>query len=68
VHDLRAELEGKTPRVTGICIGKLGLVERLGIGAPTSAARVRTHDVIAWADVVRADSRGVVVRDGAKRK
>ena len=68
VHDLRAELEGKKPRVTGICVGKLGLVERLGIGAPTSAARVRTHDVIAWADVVRADRRGVVVRDGAKPK
>ena len=63
VHDLRAERAGKTPRVTGICVGKLGLVERLGIGAPTSAARLRTHDVIPWADVVRADRRGVVVRD-----
>jgi sporulation protein YlmC with PRC-barrel domain len=66
VHDLRAELGGKTPRVTGICIGKLGLVERLGIGAPSSAARLRTHDVIAWTDIVRADRRGIVVRDGAK--
>jgi sporulation protein YlmC with PRC-barrel domain len=66
VHDLRAELKGKRPRVTGLCVGQLGLVERLGIGAPTSAARLRTHDVIEWADVVRADRRGVVVRDGAK--
>jgi sporulation protein YlmC with PRC-barrel domain len=66
VHDLRAELAGKAPKVTGICVGRLGLLERLGIGAPTSTARVRTHDVIAWADVVRADRRGVVVRDGAK--
>jgi sporulation protein YlmC with PRC-barrel domain len=66
VHDLRAELTGKVPKVTGLCIGQLGLVERLGIGAPTSAARLRTHDVIAWTDVVRADRRGVIVRDGAK--
>ena len=66
VHDLRTELVGKTPKVTGLCVGQLGLVERLGIGAPTSAAGLRTHDVIAWADVVRADRRGVIVRDGAK--
>lgn len=66
VHDLRAELGTRAPRVTGVCVGQLGLLERLGIGAPTSAARVRTHDVIAWTDVVRADRRGVVVRDGVK--
>ena len=66
VHDLRAELQGKTPKVTGICVGRLGLLERLGIGAPTAAARVRTHDVIRWEDVVRADRRGVVVRDGVE--
>jgi hypothetical protein len=42
------------------------LLERLGIGAPTSAARIRTHDVIAWRDVVRADRRGVIVREGAE--
>jgi sporulation protein YlmC with PRC-barrel domain len=64
VHDLRAELGAGAPKVTGICVGQLGLLERLGIGAPTSAARVRTHDVIAWSDVVRADRRVVVVRDG----
>ena len=68
VHDLRAELTGKTLEVTGVCVGQLGLLERLGIGAPTSAARVRTRDVIAWTDVVRADRRGVVVREGARPK
>lgn len=66
VHDLRAELGTGAPKVTGVCVGRLGLLERLGIGAPTSAARVRTHDVIAWTDVVRADRRGVIVRDGVE--
>ena len=65
VHDLRAELRPRSVAVTGIVVGKLGLLERLGIGAPTSAARIRTHDVIAWRHVVRADRRGVVVRDVA---
>jgi hypothetical protein len=66
VHDLRAELGSGAPKVTGVCVGRLGLLERLGIGAPTSVLRPRTHDVIAWADVVRADRRGVIVRDGTK--
>jgi sporulation protein YlmC with PRC-barrel domain len=64
VYDLRAELTGKTPKVTGICVGGPGLLERLGIGSPSS--RLRSHDVIAWADVVRADRRGIVVRDGVQ--
>jgi sporulation protein YlmC with PRC-barrel domain len=66
VHDLRAELTPKTVKVTGLVVGKAGLLERLGIGAPTAVARIRTQDVIAWRDVVRADRRGVVVRDGAE--
>jgi sporulation protein YlmC with PRC-barrel domain len=63
VHDVRAELTPRTLRVTGLVIGRLGLLERLGLGAPRSAARLRTDDVVDWADVVRADRRGVVVRD-----
>jgi sporulation protein YlmC with PRC-barrel domain len=66
VHDLRAELTPRTLKLTGLVVGKSGLLERLGIGAPTSAARIRTHDVIAWRDVVRADRREVIVRDGAE--
>lgn len=66
VHDLRAELTPRTLKVTGIVVGNAGLLERLGIGAPTSAARIRTHDVISWSDVRRADKRGIVVRDGAE--
>ena len=66
VHDLRGELTPRTLRVTGLVVGKIGLLERLGIGAPTSAARIRTRDVIAWGDVVRADRREVIVRDGTE--
>jgi sporulation protein YlmC with PRC-barrel domain len=66
VHDIRAELTPKSVKLTGLIVGKAGLLERLGIGAPTSAVRIRTHDLIAWDDVVRVDRRGVTVRDGAE--
>jgi sporulation protein YlmC with PRC-barrel domain len=65
VHDVRGELTPRTLKVTGLVVGRLGVLERLGLGAPTSAARLRTRDVIPWKDVVRADRRGVVVRDRA---
>jgi len=68
VHDLRAERSPRTLNVTGLVIGKLGLLERLGVGAPESGARIRTQDVIPWSAVVRADRRSVVVRDDAARR
>jgi hypothetical protein len=52
--------------VTGLVVGKVGLLERLGIGAVTASARIRSHDVVPWKDVVRADRRGVVIRDGTE--
>jgi sporulation protein YlmC with PRC-barrel domain len=63
VHDVRGELTQRTLWVTGIVVGKVGVLERLGIGAPRRPTRVRGHDAIAWSDVVRLDRRGVVVRD-----
>jgi sporulation protein YlmC with PRC-barrel domain len=68
VHDVRAELAASSLRVTGLVVGGLGLVERLGFGAPTSPGRIRSRDVVAWADVLRADRRGVVVPDRAARR
>jgi sporulation protein YlmC with PRC-barrel domain len=68
VHDLRAERSQRTLNVTGLVVGKLGLLERLGVGAPESGARIRTRDVIPWSAVVRADRRRVVVRDDAARR
>jgi sporulation protein YlmC with PRC-barrel domain len=66
VHDLRGELASRSLRVTGLVVGRLGLLERLGLGAPKSALRLASHDVVDWKGVVRADRRGVVVRDDAK--
>jgi sporulation protein YlmC with PRC-barrel domain len=62
VHDVRAELRPRSLLVTGLVVGKWGLLERLGLGAPGSGMRIRSRDVIAWKDVVRADRRGVIVR------
>jgi sporulation protein YlmC with PRC-barrel domain len=66
VHDVRGELTPRTLRVTGLVVGRLGVLERLGIGAPGSTARIRAHDVVPWGDVIRADRRGVIVREGAE--
>ena len=68
VHDLRAELTTRSLKVTGLVVGKLGFLERLGIGAPESGARIRTQDVIPWSAVVRADRRAIVVRDDARKR
>jgi sporulation protein YlmC with PRC-barrel domain len=66
VHDIRGELDARSLRVTGIVVGRLGLLERLGLGAPRTPLRVRTRDVLSWSQVVRADRRGVVVRSQVK--
>jgi sporulation protein YlmC with PRC-barrel domain len=66
VHDLRAELTPRTLKVKGLVVGRLGLLERLGVGAPQSGARIRTRDIVPWSAVIRADRRGIIVRDGTK--
>jgi sporulation protein YlmC with PRC-barrel domain len=66
VHDARAELRPRSLPVTGLVVGGLGLLERLGVGSPGSAARIRARDVVPWSAVLRADSRGIVVRAGTK--
>jgi sporulation protein YlmC with PRC-barrel domain len=68
VFDLRGELTSRTLRITGVAVGGLALLERLGIGAPESTERIRTKDVIPWSAVIRADRRGVVVRDDAEER
>jgi sporulation protein YlmC with PRC-barrel domain len=67
VHDVRAQLTSRSLKVTGLVVGGLGLLERLGLGAPETSGRIRTHDVVSWSAVVRADRRGIVVRDGTHR-
>ena len=64
VHDVRAELTTRSVKVIGLVVGRVGLLERMGIGAPESRDRIRTDDLIPWSAVVRVDRRGIVVRDG----
>jgi sporulation protein YlmC with PRC-barrel domain len=66
VRDVRAELRPRSLTVTGLVVGGFGVLERLGLGAPESTARVRTRDVVRWNAVVRADRRGIVVKDDAE--
>ena len=66
VHDLRGELTTRSLKITGLVVGRLGVLERLGLGAPEDAARISTHDVVPWSAVVRADRGGIVVRDGTR--
>lgn len=68
VHDVRGELTSRSLKVTGLVVGRLGLLERLGFGAPESTDRIRPRDAVAWSDVVHADRRGVVVKDGTVLK
>jgi sporulation protein YlmC with PRC-barrel domain len=62
-HDLRGDLTARTLEVTGVVVGGLGVLERLGLGTTRSAARLRSDDVVPWSAVVRADRRAIVVRD-----
>ncbi len=66
VHDVRGELVGGRLRVTGLVAGKLGILERFGIGTRGSGgprqAKVHGHPVIPWERVIRVGSQ-VVVRD-----
>jgi sporulation protein YlmC with PRC-barrel domain len=66
VHDVRGELTARTLWVTGLVVGKAGVLERLGLGAPRTHLRIRSHDVVEWKDVVRVDRGGVVVRPGTR--
>jgi len=68
VHDLRAELTPRTLKITGLVVGPAGVLERLGIGAPESGARIRTKDVVPWSAVLRVDRSRIVVRDDATKR
>ena len=64
VHDVRARWDDPSgPVVTGLVVGKLGVLERLGLGAPDRAERLRSHDAVQWRDVLEAGPHAVIVRD-----
>lgn len=66
VHDIRGELEGGRLRVTGLACGRLGLLERYGVGAEGSGgageAKVHGHPAVPWERVVRVGPK-IVIRD-----
>jgi sporulation protein YlmC with PRC-barrel domain len=66
VHDVRGELVGGRLRVTGLIAGKLGILERYGVGTHGSGGpeqpKVHGHPVIPWEQVVRIGSE-IIVRD-----
>ena len=58
-YDLRGELTATKLRVTGLCVGQSGWLERLGI---------RDHDApqtVPWTAVVRIGGKQIIVRDDA---
>ena len=66
VHDVRAEGKAGALEVKALIVGARGVLERLGIETPGRRARLTAGDVIPWEVVVRADRRGIVVRDGPR--
>lgn len=63
VFDVRGEFDDDGLRLTGLVVGHLGLLERLGIGASGRRERLRHDDVVPWPDVLEAGPHAVVVRD-----
>ena len=55
-HDLRGELRGSGLEVVALCVGRTGVLDRLGI-------KTHGHDEVAWSSVVRIDGSRIVVRD-----
>jgi sporulation protein YlmC with PRC-barrel domain len=66
VHDVRGELVDGRLLIIGLVAGKLGILERYGIGTHGSGgprqAKVHGHPIIPWERVVRVGSE-VIVRD-----
>ena len=64
VHDVRGELVEGRLRVTGLVAGKLGILERYGVGTLGSGgpgeAKVHGHPIIPWEQVVRVGPKVVV--------
>jgi sporulation protein YlmC with PRC-barrel domain len=57
VYDLRGEVTATKLRVVGLCVGRRGFAEHLGMRSHSS------HSTIPWEDVVRIEGDRIVVRD-----
>jgi sporulation protein YlmC with PRC-barrel domain len=63
VRDIRAVIRPRTVIVSGLVVGRIGFLERLGIGSPEAKGRTARRDLIPWNAVVRVTPNQVVVRD-----
>jgi sporulation protein YlmC with PRC-barrel domain len=64
VHDVRARLDDDGGLVvTGLVVGKLGVLERLGIAAFSRSERLRSDDMVPWRDVLEVGPHAVVIRE-----
>ena len=61
-RDLRASLGRGRPSVEAVVVGRIGWLEHLGIGRPSS----RRKDAVPWDAVVRVEGKRIVVRDGTE--
>ena len=57
-YDVRAELTQTSLKVTGLCVGRQGWAEHLGL-----RKRTRGHDPVPWEAVVRIEGDRIVVHD-----
>jgi hypothetical protein len=55
-HDLRVEPNGSRLEVVALCVGPVGLLDRLGI-------KSRGHDEVAWSSIVRIEGKRIVVHN-----
>jgi len=58
-YDLRGELTASKLRVTGLCVGGVGLRDRFGIGGHDR------HETVPWSAIVRLEGKRIIVRDEA---
>ena len=55
-HDLRGELNGSRLDVVALCVGRAGVLDRLGIKSPG-------HNEVAWSSIVRIEGDRIIVCD-----
>jgi sporulation protein YlmC with PRC-barrel domain len=59
-HDLRAEIDRSSAKVTGLVVGGRGRLEHFGLRRP------RRPDCVPWSAIVRIEGKRILVRDGTE--
>jgi sporulation protein YlmC with PRC-barrel domain len=64
VHDLRLEVgHGGAPRLSGLVIGRAGMLQRLGVTSSSRSDPIVDGRVIPWRSITRLDEGSITVRD-----